>query len=282
MTPKDVEFHSPEKWPFGKEAIVLRVAARFEKRAAKSIDLSHYGLEGMTKGETVTLYHGTTRSFTSFEMGKSRMGLVERFYGAGIFLTPSKRVAEKYAGANRNIGLEPDIIGHLKSKNPKAGTFLDSLYKHGKEAWDTIIEELKATDPEAQNDLMSALEKHLGGVDPNHLDDVCGYIEGSKVKPLGADSPNTNIFNTSTGAPSWLYDAIDKIGLDSNVYRPKVYTCTVRVSNPLITASKSQAKSARQKGYDSVIFYGSDLVGGVPEVAVFNANDVKVMHVEVV
>lgn len=268
-------WQSPKR-PFGKEALALRVAARF---AAKTIELSHYGLEGMTKGEAVTLYHGTTRTFTSFEMGKSRLELVERFYGAGIFFVPSKHIAEQYAGANRNMGLEPDIIGHLKSKNPKAGAFMESLYKHGKEAWDMLIEEVKASDPQAQDDLMGALEKHLG-VDPNLLDDVCGYIEGSKIKPLGTDSGN--IFDMTTGAPSWLYDEVDKLGLNGDVYRPKVYTCSIRVKNPLITASKSQAKAARSKGYDSVIFYGSDLVGGVPEVAVFNASDVRITHVEVV
>ena len=253
----------------------------YDRRMSKTIDLGHYGLDGLAKGESVTLYHGTTRSFTSFDMGQSRIELVDKFYGAGIFLTPSKQIAEQYANANRNIGLEPSIIGHLKTKNRQAGEFMEMLYKHGKDAWDTLIEEVRAVKPkEAADDLTGTLSKYLGVSDPNTIDDVCGYIVGSKVIPLGGSS--NNIFDTSTGAPHWLYDSLDELGLDSTVYRPKVYTCSVRVKNPLLTSSKSQAKAAKQKGYDSVVYYGSDLVGGVPEVAVFNASDVKISHVEVV
>lgn len=260
-----------------------RVVARW-LQAAKTIDLSHWGLDGLLKGQSITAYHGTTRSFTHFDLGRSRTELVNKFYGAGIFLVPSKRVAEQYAQANRNIGFEPSIIDDLKRKNPKAGAFMETLYRVGSDAWDLLVEEMKEKAPEYGEYPMNHADDYLG-VNPNDLDSVCGYIIGSKVKPSGSGSDNEllDLFNGSpTGAPGYIYDTLDEIGLDSSVYRPKVYTVEVSCKNPLVTANKSQAKAARSKGYDCVIFYGSDLVGGVPEIAVFNPGDAKIRRVEVV
>jgi hypothetical protein len=252
----------------------------YDRRAAKALNLSHFGLEGLTSGKPVTLFHGSTRLFTSFDMGKSRTELVDRFYGAGIFLVPSKRVAEQYAEANRNMGFDPSLIDDLKKRNAKAGAFMETLYSKGDAAWDDWTPEKLGVAP--GGDYIEALQKLAGGVDPNTLSDVCQFIEGTRVRRLGAENEPINIFNTSTGLPAWAYDNLDEIGLDSKTYRPKVYTVTVTVSNPLVTASKSQARGAKSKGYDAVVFYGSDLVGGVPEVAVFKSSDVKIVHVEVV
>jgi hypothetical protein len=210
-------------------------------------------------------------------MARSRNELVDNYYWVGIFLTPSKVVAEKYANANRNIGFEPDTISDLKRKNRAAGEFMEDLYHRGVDAWDTIFEVAKAAHPEVDPGI--AVDKYLG-VDSNLVDDVCGYIIGSKIKPLGTDAPT--LFSQSSGAPDWLYDNLDTLGIDSSKYRPKVYTVVVTVHNPLITASKSQARAAKKKGFDSVVFYGSDLVAGVPEVAVFNPSDVKIRNIEVV
>jgi hypothetical protein len=255
------------------------MAYSYDRRVAHKLDLTQVGLDGLTKGQPVTLYHGTTRSFTSFDFQKARKDLVESFYGVGIFLTPSKRVAMKYAHANRNIGFDPEIINDLKRRNPRAGSFMQSLFAHGKDAWGLLAKELQENDPEIPSPYR-AMQDYLK-VDPNVLDDICGYVIGSKVIPLGSDDPTLGIFSTRSGAPDHVYDSLDEVGLDSNVYRPKVYICTVTVSNPLVTANKSAAKAARHKGYDSVIFYGSSLVDGVPEVAVFDARNVQISHVDV-
>ncbi len=252
--------------------------------AAKQLNLAHWGLEGLAEGKPVTLYHGTTRSFTTFDMGKSRTELVDKYYGAGIFLLPAKRVADQYANANRNMGFDPSIIDALKRKNPRAGAFMQTLYKEGKDGWESFAEELKKKEPNYGEYPMVYAEEYLG-VDPNTVDDVCGYIEGSKIIPLyggGSGNPVLDIFHGSTGTPSYIYDSLDQLGLDSNEYRPKIYTVEVTVKNPLVTANKAQAKSAPSKGYDCVVFHGADLVGGVPEVAVYDARNVKIRHVEVV
>ena len=260
-----------------------RVAARF---AAKTLDLAHWDLEGMLEGKPVTLYHGTTSNFKTFDPSKSREELVDKYYGSGIFLTPSERVARTYAQANRNIGLPASIVDDLKSKNPNAGAFLAILVAQGADGWEAYWKAngfWNDNPAPGEGTLDSeSFYRHVG-VDPNTLGDIAGYIIGSKTKPIGLDDNGAlDLFNTSTGAPDYLYDELDKVGLDSAKYRPKVYTVTVTVTNPLVTARKTQARGAKSKGYDSVIFYGSDLVQGVPEVAVFNPHNVHIRSVEVV
>ncbi len=259
-------------------SLILRVATRYEqslRSAKKQFELSWYDLEGLTEGKPVTLYHGSTRLFSKFDPSLSREELVQNYYGGGIFLTPSKSVAEKYANANRNIGFDREIIDDLKSKNHAAGEFMEELYSKGKDAWDELIDKMIELYPNEQPGL--AVDKYLK-VDGNTIDDVCGYIIGSKIQPIGRDAPS--LFSMASGAPDWLYDELDQLGLDSMKYRPKVYTVSVTVKKTLVTDSKAQARSARKKGYDSVVFYGSNLVAGVPEVAVFDPNDVKIKHVE--
>lgn len=234
-------------------------------------------LQGLVAGEPTMLYHGTTRSFRAFDLTKSRDDLVNSYYGSGIFLSPSKRVAEKYAEANRNIGFDPEIIDDLKRVNPTAGEFLGQLVAKGTDAWDDYFDMLREQGHEYPG---NALEEYLG-MDPNSLGDIAGYVLGSKVKPLGGDD-GPSLFSQSTGAPAWLYDLLDTVGLDSSKYRPKVYTVAVVVHNPLVTNSQAQARRAKSKGYDSVVFFGSHLVDGVPEVAVFSPKNTHIVKVEVV
>lgn len=262
-----------------------RVAARF--LAAKTLDLSHYDLEGLPEGKPTVLYHGTTASFRVFDLSKSRDELVNRFYGKGIFLTPSKRVAAQYAGANRNTGLDPSVVADLTRVNRPAGTMLRALYEHGQDGWEVYAKAngfWTDTPAEGQGALdYTGLQKQLG-VDPNTLMDVAGYIVGSKKETLSSGDELADLFNpTPTGAPGWLYDNLDELGLDSTVYRPKVYTVVVSgLQKTLVTASKPAARKARSQGYDSVVYFGADLVGGVPEVAVFDPHKVKVTVVQVV
>jgi hypothetical protein len=265
---------------------ILRVAAR-TLLAKKPLNLSLYGLEGLTTGQPTTLYHGTTKLFRVFDMNRSRDELVNKFYGRGIFLTPSKRVASKYADANRNIGFDVDIIEDLKKKNPNAGKFLQAVYDKGPDGWEHFMEEngfLRENPPPGEGRLdIEGFQKFLG-VDPNSLGDLAGYILGSKTKPvsMGGDNTLDLLMNTGTGAPSWIYDNLDEVGLDSKTYRPKIYTVVATVENTLVTASKPEARKARSKGYDCVVFHGSDLVDGVPEVAIFDSKKVKVRKIEVI
>lgn len=237
------------------------------------INLAHYGLDALVAGKPTTLYHGTTAWFKTFDAAKSRESLVKNYYGGGIFLTPKKRVAEKYAGANRNIGFPRSIIDEVHRKSKAGGELLQSMYDHGYElGWEKWMTRLKLKTGED-------IDRTVG-FDPNLLNDIAEYIIGSKVRAPSSD--NVNIFNPSVGMPDYVYDTVDELDLDSKKYRPKVYTAVVTSKNPLVTASKSEARKARTAGYDCVVFHGSDLVDGVPEVAVFDPKLVRIKKVEIV
>lgn len=256
-------------------------------KTAKGFNPAHHGLEGLLAGEPTTLFHGTTASFKVFDMAHSRDELVDQFYGRGIFLTPSKQVAERYANANRNMGLPKSVLSDLKRVNPNAGAFLQALYDMGSDAWEAF-----ARDQGFWNDNPApgqgtfdsvGFEKYLG-VDGNVLMDLSQHILGTKFDSQGPGELEElmGVFHPSTGSPDWLYSNLDEVGLDSDAYRPKVYTVVVKVENTLVTASKSEARRARSKGYDSVLYHGADLVGGVPEVAVYDPRRVRILRVEVV
>ncbi|NIT77334.1 MAG: hypothetical protein GWN58_23045 [Anaerolineae bacterium] len=254
----------------------MRLAAQ---KADQIVD--SYGLRPLLEGQPVTLYHGTTRQFAKFDLSKSREDLVKNYYGAGIFLTPSKRVAWKYADANRNIGFDPEIITEMKRINRNVGTFLEWLYKYGYErGWEILIEKLRKKVPEDQP-ITEEMDKFFGGIDHNAMNDIAPYIIGSKFKVNRGGDDFINIFDTRTGLPDYVYDDLDKVGLNSKKYRPKVYTVTAKAQKVLVTKSKAKAKTARQKGYDAVIFYGSDLVDNVPEVAIFDPKNVRITKVQV-
>lgn len=242
-----------------------RVAQRYI--SANKVNLSHYHLDLLVEGLPTMLYHGTTRMFRQFDITKSRDDLVNKFYGAGIFLTPSKKVAWDYADANRNIGFDPSIIQDLRKSKPLAAKFLQDCVTLGEEAWEKYAS------------FAGELEEYLGA-NPNTLESIASYVLGSKV-PVHPTGSGLNLFDTSTGAPEWLYDSLDEVGIDSKKYRPKVYTVLVTAKNVLVTARKAEARSARRKGYDAVVFTGADLVRGVPEVAVFNPRNAQILKVEV-
>ena len=259
--------------------LAAKIASRYLLSRNLDREIQQHRLEGLLSGEPTVLYHGTTRSFRAFDMSKSRGELVDKFYGAGIFLTPSKRVAEKYANANRNIGFDPEIIDDLRQKNAMSGEFLARLVEIGDDAWEEAFDKIRS---EGVEYLGPELESRLG-VDPNSLGDLAGYIVGSKVKSSGGGDGPLNFFApASTGAPDWLYDLLDDLGLDSTVYRPKVYTVSVQVENPLVTSSSSEAKRARTKGYDSVVFFGPKRIDDVPEVALFSSRNARILGVEIV
>ncbi len=255
--------------------LALRESARL---LAGTFDAASWDLEGLLEGRAVRLYHGTTNSFTAFDIKHARLELVDRYYGAGIFLTPSLKVAWQYAYANRNMGFPESIIDDLAKRNGSAAKVLRLMYEQGAAVWDKDLsmEALGAKDGE----FMEALNRATGGVDANILQDICPWIIGSKMKPLSGNDPVMFLSTQGTGMPSYVYDNVDEIGLDSKTYRPKVYTVMVQSAKTLVTASKAEARKAHRKGYEAVIYHGSDLVGGVPEVAVFDATKVRIEAVD--
>lgn len=228
----------------------------------------------MANGTPVTLYHGTTADFTEFK-DRSRKELVDQYYGGGLFFTPDKKVAWKYAYADRNMPLPKTVIKDIARANPKAGLALALMFKHGREdTWDILAKQFGTQD---FTEMQAAIGANL-----NDLMDLSKYIPGSRVKLFEDDTPDDlSVLMGGGGIRPPFYSTLDDLGVDSRKYRPKVYTVKVKTTNPLVTDSQSKARSAKSKGYDSVVYYGPQTVSGIAEVAVFNPNAVSIVGVEV-
>jgi hypothetical protein len=224
----------------------------------------------------VTLYHGTTKGqITRFSVEKSRIELVDEYWGPGIHLTPSKQLAWEYANANRNIGFDHDeMIADLQRVSPNAAEFMEALYQKGRGAWAEYGPE-RFSMPEDYSEVFS---QWLGGIDPNTLADLAAYIIGSAEQPHGGDG-FVDFFHPSTGMPSWIYNELDEIGIDSRKYRPKVYMVEVSAKNPIITSQESVVRLALSKGYDCVVYCGPRTVDNIPEVIVFDPDIIRIQHV---
>jgi len=227
-------------------------------------DLKYWNLNRFLQGGWTTLYHGTVASFDKFDMSYVRQELVDGFYGGGIFLTPSEEIAWEYAQANRNFGLPKTIIQDISRQHAEAGAFLSLVYKLGYEkGWEALIQ--------------SGYQygDTLNGFDPQDISDLAPYIIGTK-DPVSLTS---TIFGGALIMPDYIYDFIDDLGLDSTVYKPKVYVVVGKATKVLITDNMSEAKRAPTQGYDGVIYFGSATVRGVPEVAIHNPKNIRILRV---
>ena len=246
-------------------------------------DLSLYNLDTLVRDGSGVLYHGTTRQFDSFDVGKLRQELVGKYYDArAVFLSPVYSVAERYAEARRNAELPATLVDDLAEISPDAGEVLRRLVAEGQAAWEGLFEEAVARYPDAPSPF-EALEL-MAGVDPNTLMDISEHIEGSRY---GKSEEALTLFDlwgsTLKGTPDHIFKDIENVGLDADRYRPKVYTVAVSgLDRVLVTRSKAEAAKAKARGYDAIIWCGSDLVSGVPEVAVLDHRKVRVVKRDVI
>lgn len=252
--------------------------------AGSEVDLSHWStLMLIIKGKPSILFHGTTATFKKFDIRYSRKELVNPYYGVGIFLTPDYDVADRYAHAARNSLLPKSVISDFSKVNPVGGRLMALLYNKGhRRGFDEFIDEYLDDDGSIFDEKMT---RALKGVDPNDISDVSEYIEGSKNKPLGSNSDFVNIFNMQpSGIPETVLDLLDDMGVDGNKYRPKRYMVKTNLKNPLVTDNRNEARSAKNKnlGYDCVIYHGPGIVGGVPEVAVYDPRKLTIVNVKYV
>jgi len=180
---------------------LFKLADLFYKKS-NDFNLEQYNLANIGES-SITAYHGTTSYFDSFDDGKARKELVDKFYGSALFFTTSKTVAVAYANANRNIGFPKSVISDLKEINHKAGALMLNLYENG---WDDFNQKAEK-DP---TNFWANIEDLTGGLDINDIADVCRNIIGSKIKTNIINDETINIFNTSTGMPAYIYDLLDK------------------------------------------------------------------------
>ena len=247
-------------------SLIKSVVSRYLKQGATldEYDLKYWNLDRFVQGNWTTLYHGTTANFDKFDMAYVRHELVDAFYGGGIFLTPDENLAWKYAQANRNFGLPKSIIEDVSKLHPEAGAFLNQLYTLGyKKGWEALLQ--------------SGYQygDTLNGFEPDDFKDLAPYIIGTK-EPVSLTS---TIFGGALIMPDYVYDFIDQLGLDSTVYKPKVYVLLAKANKVLITDNMGKAKKAPSQGYDGIVYFGSAAVDGTPEVAVHDPKNIKILRV---
>jgi hypothetical protein len=229
------------------------------------------------EGKPVIAYHGTTRLFSKFDMGYARESLVNKYYGAGFFFSSSESVAWMYAEGNRNVGFDEGIVEDLKKKNRRAGELMEALVREGVDAWEGFLEKHGV---ESLVDLEGYIK-----VDPNDVADLAGYVLGSKVVPIGMRDEVEQVFDVlhgggSRGTPDWIFNVIERLGLSRMRYEPKVYKVELRATNVLVTGDRGKAKKARQNGFDGLVYTGSDLVRGVPELVVYNPSQIRILDIK--
>lgn len=244
----------------------------YDCRRASTDIIAIAGLDGLREGRPVTLYHGTKRLFRRFTLAEMSDEQTDSKFpkGAGIFFATRKRDAEGYATGNRNWGLPPAVVDDLKRRNRAAGLLLEALVKNGSKGWAAYFE---ATGLD-----YDALPQALGIDDPNDLNDIARYVEGSAFGASDSSALAELFGMGAVGMPDDTYEALDRAGLNSRTYRPKVYTVSVTCHNPAAITSPSQAKDARRRGHDCVVYDGD---AGI-EVIVFDPGAIRIQKVDVV
>ena len=260
----------------GALAAVGAMKSRRGSRARESFDIERFVKQGVG-----VFYHGTTSMFSSFDPAYIRAQSNMKV-GSGIYLTPDKDIARGYATGARNAVLPARVVDDLERVNPAAGKMLRLLVQRGnEESWDEIYALAKQSYPNESG--TDAVERMIG-TDPNHLLDISHHVAGSRTAQRQEDS----LFSLwgiggPSGVPWYVYDYLDQVGVDSKIYRPKVYTLLVSgVRNVLVTGDGDVGRRARAQGHDAVVYTGSDVEDGVPEVVVFDPSKVRVVDVEAV
>lgn len=260
----------------GALAAVGAMKSRRGSRARESFDIERFVKQGCG-----VFYHGTTSMFSSFDPAYIR-GQSNMKVGSGIYLTPDKDIARGYATGARNAMLPARVVDDLERVNPAAGQMLRLLVQRGnEEGWDEMVALAKQSYPNGSGH--DAVERMIG-IDPNHVFDISQHVVGSRT----AQRQEESLFSLwgiggPSGVPWYVYDYLDQLGVDSKVYRPKVYTLLVSgVRNVLVTGDSDVGRRARAQGHDAVVYTGSDVEDGVPEVVVFDPSKVRVVDVEAV
>ena len=234
-----------------------------KKQLEKSFDKS---IKRFTKGKSITVYHGSNRSFKNFSLKKSRSDANASFQGDGIFFTTDKTVAKKYATASRNANFDKDILRELKKSNSDIGKFAQELYDKGTDAWSNV-------------DLIKKLDKM--GIDPNDISDLTEWIAGSKNLLPNGGGTTMEMFSTKTiSVPNHIIDIAQKFGVKDNLLFPKVYTTRITGENILVTSIQSEVRTAFKKGYDAVVYTGSGTVDDIAEIIIYNPDAIKIIKSE--
>lgn len=245
-------------------------------------------------GNPLILYHGTNRIFDKHDMDKNRTILNDRFQGDWICYTSDIDVAWKYTHAARNqclnkeVFLEETYLLFNKDINDKFTPYLydltisilDNGYEKG---WDIIekkyVKDMIENKQEyTWNNFFRELDqysKNNNDFDINDFLDVLDYVEYSKS--TRDSEPAMNLFSNSVEViPDSDIQYLINLGYTKSIPEPKVISSHIYADSILETSDRDQAKTARDNGYDLVIYTGEGTVDGEPEYLIANPYQITI------
>jgi hypothetical protein len=240
----------------------------------KKLDLNESDLiklKLIIDGNKSIAFHGSNRDFKKFDMSFLRKERTDQFTGDGIFLTPDKYVARRYADSNINNSLPITILKDAEKIDPELADFMNSLYYKGNITWS-----------------LPKFEKLIHNwkfpIDPNDVAELVNLIPGSQSeKDYIADSSQNNngffnIFSTHTSALDYYHiEYLEKLGFGD--YNPKVYTVIIHPTDSVLVSNNIE--KIRIAKNDIIISYNvPDLIDDIPEIIVRNPNLLEVIKKE--
>jgi hypothetical protein len=239
---------------------------------------SNDSLERILNGQDSYAFHGSNRDFDNFDMSFLREWRAEMFLGKGIFLTPSREIAQEYSDANANSDLPLKILDDAKKIDSELGDFMSSLYYKGNSSWEEPKFRKWLDLYYKQKDVWK-----FGDVDPNDMAELVNLIPNSQsAKDYDEDRYKgwdnltfSNIFSNSHQALSvHQIKDLKKLGLGD--YYPKIFTVYIKGTNSvLLSNSVNEIKKSK---HDIIIAYNvPNLVDDVPEIIVKNISLLKII-----
>jgi hypothetical protein len=237
-------------------------------------------------GKPITVYHGTTSDFKTFDAKYMRDELLNQsqYIGAGFFFAVSEATAYKYADSGRNSVITYDEVFPLLKKGlpSEVYQYANHLYRHG---WDDKLTEMmmeKAPSGMTRGEYLDTI-----GIDMNDVVEVVDAIHGSHGMSKAQADTLGDLFSMFSGSSSSgryaVAYSLENLGISPDPILPKVLTCKVRANNVKLVRDLKEAKSARREGYDAIVWYGGEhLVNGEPEVVIFDAKNIQVTNIEII
>lgn len=250
-------------------------------------------------GEVLYLYHGTNRKFDQHSIDKNRTILNDNYQGDWICYSANEDVAWKYAHAARNQNFDKELF--LKDLDNLLEKTEDNFKEHFKtltlnlmelgfkDGWDKTFKRFAETE-NIKSDVASQeffkrsfkFEKELG-IDLNEFMDILEYVEYSR-SAYDEDDMNfeMNFFDTNIEEiPEYVINEVKKLGFSECLVEPRVLKSIVKAENILKTDNRELAKTAKEKGFDLVIYSGEGAVDEEPEYLILNPEQISIESFDV-
>lgn len=245
---------------------------------SKKYWVSNDSLDRILDGKDSYAFHGTNRDFNNFDISFLRQWRADMFLGKGVFLTPEKYIAEKYADANANGDLPITLLEDAKKIDKDLAEFMHDLYYKGNSTWD---------DPKTK-DLIDKWhrkkDRKKGDVDLNDVAELVNLIPNSQSekdyrKDKDDNGSFVNFFSTYHSALS-IHQIRDLEKLGFGNYYPKIYTVYIKGTNSVLLSNS--ISEIKKSNHDIVIAYNVDnLIGDIPEIIIKNTNLLSILKKEI-